>query len=854
MKQDNIFSQDIARAMSFRSLLRVSKSVMGLVLFLLLFLTSCSTTSKLPSYEQLYIGIDKIAYTNTPTKKTKIRRDSVGVITTIADVANTVSDVLAGRTDGNTLDKLKDAALNGQKTKAEQKAEEQAEAAERAANKEAFETAKEEVEAVLAYPPNNALFGSSSLRSPFQLGLWFYNGFVDAKSGLGKWIYKCFAQQPVYVTTVNPDMRIKVAQNTLQNYGYFRSKVGYKIIEQKNPKQAKISYTVNVGPLSRFDSIHYYSFGAQQDSLLHSTKSKHLLTKGAPFSVVKLANEQTRIGSLLRENGYYYWLDDYTTYQADTLIRKNFVQLRVMPKPSIPAVANHPWYIGQTYINVRRNEEEQLNASRTDQNFTYTYGGNKMPLRSSMWRHAVMHNKGELYHYTDQRNTLEKLNKIGVFNMLDVSYVPRDTTANCDSLDIYISAQMGKRYDSDFEMNTTLKSNQQVGPGLSYEINKRNAFRGGETVSFKIFGSYEWQFGSGIRSSNSLLNSYELGSQLSFTFPRFFAPIISRHRLNFPAETTFAINGDWKRRAGFFTLVSAGLSATYNWYKRSNMLHELTPLSIDFNNTINTSHTYDSIMAANPTLAVSMRDQFIPAMSYTFTYTSTARHRNKLMVQLHAKEAGNLFSGFYAATGKKFNEQNKRIFGSPFAQFVKTTAEMHYTLPINNRLTLATRFFGGVIFSYGNSTTAPYAEQFYAGGANSVRGFTIRTIGPGSYRSNDSKYSYIDQTGDIKLEVNTELRAHLFGSLYGATFIDAGNVWLMREDANRPGGRLSASTLKNIAVGTGVGLRYDLEFLVLRFDLGIGLHAPYKTNRSGFYNLEKFKDGLVFHFAIGYPF
>ena len=207
MKQDKIFSQRVARAISIRSFSRISRNTTGLVLLLLLFLTSCSTTSKLPSDEQLYIGIDKISYTNTPVKKSKIRLDSVGVITTIADVANTVSDVLSGRTDGNTIDKLKDAALNGKKTKAEQKAEKQAEAAERAVNKEAFETAQEEVEAVLSYPPNNALFGSSYLRSPFQLGLWFYNGFVDAKSGLGKWIYKCFAQQPVYVSTVNPDMR-----------------------------------------------------------------------------------------------------------------------------------------------------------------------------------------------------------------------------------------------------------------------------------------------------------------------------------------------------------------------------------------------------------------------------------------------------------------------------------------------------------------------------------------------------------------------------------------------------------------------------------------------------------------------
>ncbi len=171
MKQDIISSQRVARAISIRSFSRSSRNTMGLVLLLLLFLTSCSTTSKLPSDEQLYIGIDKISYTNTPVKKSKIRLDSVGVITTIADVANTVSDVLSGRTDGNTIDKLKDAALNGKKTKAEQKAEKQAEAAERAVNKEAFETAQEEVEAVLSYPPNNALFGSSYLRSPFQLGL-----------------------------------------------------------------------------------------------------------------------------------------------------------------------------------------------------------------------------------------------------------------------------------------------------------------------------------------------------------------------------------------------------------------------------------------------------------------------------------------------------------------------------------------------------------------------------------------------------------------------------------------------------------------------------------------------------------
>ena len=167
---------------------------------------------------------------------------------------------------------------------------------------------------------------------------------------------------------------------------------------------------------------------------------------------------------------------------------------------------------------------------------------------------------------------------------------------------------------------------------------------------------------------------------------------------------------------------------------------------------------------------------------------------------------------------------------------------------------MATRLYGGILYAYGNSTRAPYSEQFYAGGANSVRGFAVRSIGPGTYKADNSKYAYIEQTGDVKLEANAELRAHLFGSLYGALFLDAGNVWLLHKDSQRPGGEFNLRNFKQIAVGTGLGLRYDLSYLVLRFDLGVGLHAPYATSKSGFYNIDKFRNSLVFHFAIGYPF
>lgn len=194
--------------------------------------------------------------------------------------------------------------------------------------------------------------------------------------------------------------------------------------------------------------------------------------------------------------------------------------------------------------------------------------------------------------------------------------------------------------------------------------------------------------------------------------------------------------------------------------------------------------------------------------------------------------------------------------GNPFAQFIKLTSEIRYNyrIDVNNRL--AMRLMAGIVYSYGNMTISPYSEQFFVGGANSIRAFTVRALGPGSYHpAVENKYSYIDQTGDFKLEANLEYRFRILGDLHGAVFLDAGNVWLLRDDANRPGGKLDLKHLaKDIALGTGFGIRYDLTFLVLRFDVGVGLHVPYETGKSGYYNLPSFKKSLGYHLAIGYPF
>ena len=204
------------------------------------------------------------------------------------------------------------------------------------------------------------------------------------------------------------------------------------------------------------------------------------------------------------------------------------------------------------------------------------------------------------------------------------------------------------------------------------------------------------------------------------------------------------------------------------------------------------------------------------------------------------------------AAGKKWNDKGKQMFKNPFAQFVKVETDLRKTWQVSDNDQLVAHVNAGVIWSYGNSNYAPYSELFYVGGANSIRAFNVRSIGPGAYYNANAKYSYIDQTGDIKFQANLEYRPRLFGNLYGALFLDAGNVWAMKNDGSRENSQFHfKNVLREMALGTGVGIRYDLEFFVLRLDWGIGIHVPYK---NGFYNMSGFGNSQSLHFAIGYPF
>ncbi len=770
----------------------IGRMFVGLAVTLGLLLSACSTTRNLPEGEVLYTGIEEIKVENADESK-------------------------------------------------------------------AGEATMDEIEAALAYPPNNALLGSSSLRVPFPFGLWVYNAFVNKEGKLGKWIFRKLAAKPVLISTVNPEVRVKVARNLLNEYGYFQGESAFEVIpDEKNPRKAKLAYTITMNHPYTLDSVEYVHIRHRADSLIDATAGERLLRTGDPFNVVRLQAERERISSMLRDNGYYYFRPDFITYQADTTLVPGRVTLRVAPKESLPRTALRTWRLGDISVWLNGYNNEPPTDSVRYKNLTVHYEG-KLRVRPSVLYKRLYLKPGDLYSQRAQERTQTALARLGIFRYTELSYAPRDTTRRQDTLDLRVNAAYDLPLDGELELNVTAKSNDQVGPGAVFSVTKRNIFGGGETFGVKLRGSYEWQTGNKLDDNSSKINSYELGLSTTLTFPRVLFPAWGRRDMDMPAATTFRLYADQMNRARFFKLLAFGGEAAYEFQPSATSRHSVTPFKLAYNLLQRTTAEFDSITNVNRALKESLQDQFVPSMSYTYTYddsplTDRAHH---LWWQASVTQAGLVVNGLYALAGERFGKEGKKLLGNPFAQFLKGTLEARYDYDLGKKQHLVGRVMAGAIYSYGNARTSPYNEQFYIGGANSIRAFTIRSIGPGRYFQNsaDNQYAYIDRTGDIKFEANLEYRFPILGDLHGATFLDCGNIWLLRQDEGRPGGQLKwGSFLNDLALGTGFGLRYDLSFIVIRFDVGIGLHLPYDTGKKGYYNIPRFKEGMGYHFAIGYPF
>ncbi len=701
--------------------------------------------------------------------------------------------------------------------------------------------------------PNN-YFKLLKWRYPFPLGLWVYNNWPNPEKGFKHWIYEKLVEEPVLLSDVRPEVRTHMIEEILDNNGYFRGTATYSLVQGKNKRKAKILYDVKTGPAYPVDSIEFLPDTCRLYHLIDSlaARDRYLSAVRPRFSTDSLSVARMRITNGLRNRGYYFFKPTYIEYLADSIARPGSVLLRMTLAANTPRVALQPYVTGDVTVRVNRNrgggtpDTVQLRRATLIQ---------MMPsrLRRKLFDENIAFRPGRTFSVRNMDRTQSNLSRLGIFNSINIEAWPDTLTAGADGrrrLNVDIDCTFDAPLEASVEVNASSKSNSYIGPGITLGITNKNIFGGGEQLSVKATGSYEWQTGSGRKS---IFNSYEIGLTASLAFPRMLAPkFIPRSRFNLN-WTRFDLNADLLNRPHYFKMAQFNASVNYDWRFRRHVSNTLTLFKLTYTNLMHTTAEFDSIMDANPAVAQSFRSQFIPQMIYNYVYDRAFGRNNTLNWQFTLQEAGNIFWGIYRACGKK---GEKELFGTPFSQFVKGSTQLVWGRRLGGDHWLVSRVAAGAAHAYGNSTQVPYSEQFYVGGANSVRAFTVRSIGPGSYKAPPGQQEdYFDRTGTFKFEANVEYRFPIFGPVHGAVFLDAGNVWLLKSDPMRPGGTLRASTfLRDLALGTGVGLRVDISMLVIRGDLGIGIHAPYDTGHGGYYNMASFGKSLAFHLAIGYPF
>ncbi len=683
------------------------------------------------------------------------------------------------------------------------------------------------------------------------LGLWVYNNWNDSATGLKKWLYDKWVKEPVLVSDVRPQLRTKMLDQILDNNGYFSGSASYELIHPKNPKKAAIQYSIVPGNPYPIDSLIFLPDTTKLtymiDSLVH--KDRYLgKVPNVVFSMDSLNIARTRITNVLRNRGYYYFAPEFLEYLADTIMKPGKVVLKLEIASNIPSFARDKYITGDVKVYAHRYRSGGTPDTFKLKKVTLIQ---MMPskLRHSVFDDNVTFRKGHTFTVRQMNNTQSYLSRLGIFQAVNIEAI-RDTSAKVPTINVNIGTTFDAPWEASIEVNATSKSNSYIGPGLTVGITNHNIFGGGEQLGINLTGSYEWQTGRG--KNRSIFNSYEAGLQLSLAFPRMLAPkfIPRRHRqLNW---TRITLGAELLNRPSFFKMAQLNTGITYDWQSNRYLSNSFTPFKLSYTKLIRTTPEFDSMMVVNPAIALSFESRFIPQMSYQLTYDRQFNRDNRFNWQLQLTEAGNVFWALYEICGQK---GEKRMFGTPFSQFIKGQTQLVWSRRAKGNSWIVSRVAVGAAHAYANAKHVPYSEQFYCGGANSVRAFTVRSIGPGSYHDPKVVDDYFDQTGTFKFEANVEYRFPLYGPLNGAVFLDSGNVWLLKADPMRPGGLLRGDTFfKDLATGTGVGLRFDIGMLVLRGDLGIGIHAPYDTGKSGYYNMTSFKKSLAFHLAIGYPF
>ncbi|WP_333809227.1 translocation and assembly module lipoprotein TamL [Flavobacterium sp.] len=716
---------------------------------------------------------------------------------------------------------------------------------------------EKELKGILRPKPNSKILG-------LRVKLFFYNlaGEPKKEKGIRYWLRNKLGEPPVLFSQVDLGYSRNLIQNYSENRGYFKARASAD--STKRGKRVTAEYEAYPGKQYRIKEIKFPADSSALSKAIFLTQDKTLLKNGDGYDFNTIKAERNRIDARLKEQGYYYFGPDYLKIQVDSTVGNYQTDLIIKVKEETPEQAKKVYTIGKIIIypnyslkeGNRKINQLEKDTTAVEYYHDFTIIDKDKLFNPRIFDRTLYFHKGDLYNRTNHNLSLNRLVNLGTFKFVKNQFKVSDSIDNV--LDTYYYLTPLKKKSIRVEILGKTNSANYTGSELSLNWNNRNTFKGAELLAFSLFGGMEFQ----ISGQNNGYNIYRIGSEASLIWPRFIAPFKLKSSSGFVPKTKATIGYEFQKREQLYALNSFKGSFGYLWKENIRKEHQLNITNINYVSPNNVTPLYKNQIALNPTLGKVIEKQLIFGPSYSYTYTNTTETAKKHTVYYKGTfdTSGNL-AGILSNANVKKGDTTK-ILNVAFSQFIKIENDFRHYIKLGPESQLASRIIVGVGYGYGNSTELPFIKQFFIGGTNSIRAFRARSIGPGSYFSETENNSFLpDQSGDIKLQFNVEYRTKLFSIVKGAVFVDAGNIWLMNKNNEKPGAEFSKEFMKQLAVGTGLGLRFDLSFLLLRTDLAFPIRKPYYEdnqrwvlNEIDFGNSSWRKENLVFNLAIGYPF
>ena len=706
-----------------------------------------------------------------------------------------------------------------------------------------------------------------------KLQLAFYNmSGRDTTKWFNRWIQRVGTPPVIYDSTLTVASQEQL-HTALNNRGFMKNKVTYQVDADSVKRKARVNFDITLGEPYYIRSIDYEIPDEELHELILADSSHFTVHPGDLLDYTRLDEWRQGITERLRNQGYYAFNKEYITFQADTAADSRAVDLTLNTRDPyrndhMPYYTEHePFYV-RDVVYVTDFDPVAMREGYFGADTVVLRNGVKVfedadrYLRVGVIGECNHIEPGALYNAEEVNRTYRALGRLGIFKQINIDVRPVGEVDGVLMVDAWVLLQRDKSQTVSVSLEGT-NSEGDLGFGVGVNYQNRNIFNGGEVLSAKAKVSYESISGD---LSGLINNNYsEYSTELGLTFPKFMFPLLRQSfKRKVQASTTFAVNFDYQARPDF-TRVIAGGAWRYQWTERSRRLsHTLTLFDMSFVSVPKIKAGFlDSI--ANPLLRESYDDHLIMRMGYSFYRTNKAEmsvqqmgrfQRDVFTIRANAETAGNLLYGLSKLTGQEPSDDGSyKALGISYSQYVKLDADYAFTHYLDNRQSIAFHIGAGVAVPYGNSDVLPFEKRFYSGGANSVRGWGVRTLGPGSYNSNDSLRYFINQCGDIRFDVSMEYRAKLFWVVELGLFIDAGNIWTIKDYENQQGGVFKFNKFyEQIAAAYGAGIRLDFKYFLVRVDMGMKAHNPASGQEHWPLLHPKFRRDSEFHFSVGYPF